>query len=487
MPFNSHEFVLIFLPISIITYFLLKRFNLIVGTRLFFLATSLFFYGWIHLAYAPILIGSICFNYLVIKLLVTSQKKKGMRSRSFFLVLGITGNLSLLAYFKYTDFFISNINLMGGFQIPLLHLLLPGGLSFFSLNQIGCLIDSWRGKTVVRDFLSYVQFVSFFPYILAGPIVRYEEIVPQLTAQKTRLPNYKNISEGMYLFFIGLFKKTVLADSLAVWANNGFDTASTLTLLEAWVTSLSYTFQLYFDFSGYTDMALGCALIFNITLPINFNSPYKSLNIQEFWRRWHITLGRFMMDYVYIPLGGNRGREIRVVGNLMLVFMIIGIWHGAGWTFIVWGCMHGIAIIVHRLYKKLPITMPRAVAWLLTFNFVNGAWIFFRAKEFGDAVKVIKGMMGMNGVILPESLSRNLQGIQGYGIKFGKMLGNIGGSDHTFVWIIVAFLICLLCKNSHEMMHNLKPSIGRLIFISIITVLAILHIGSYSEFVYFRF
>jgi len=487
MLFNSHEYIFIFLPLTAIIYFFFNRFDLFFGARIFLLTASLLFYGWTHPVYVPLLLGSIFFNYVVIRLLAATHKGKEGDTRSLLLVLGITGNLSLLAYFKYADFFISNINQIGGFQISLLHLLLPGGLSFFTLNQISCLVDSWRGKIAEQEIQSYVQFVSFFPYILAGPIVRYEEVVHQLTSQQKRLFNYKNISEGAYLFFIGLFKKTVFADSLAVWANNGFDTAATLTFLEAWVTSLSYTFQLYFDFSGYTDMALGCALIFNITLPINFDSPYKSFNIQDFWRRWHITLGRFMRDYVYIPLGGSRGNGFHVAGNLMLVFLIIGVWHGAGWTFIIWGCMHGAAMVIHRLWKRFHVVMPRPIAWFLTFNFVNGSWIFFRAKEFGDAVKVFKGMAGMNGIILPENLSRSLSGFQVLGIKFGETLGSIGGTSEAFAWVIIVFLVCLLCRNSQEMIHNLKPSVGRLVFISIITVLAILHLGSHSEFVYFRF
>ncbi len=208
----------------------------------------------------------------------------------------------------------------------------------------------------------------------------------------------------MYLFFIGLVKKVVIADSFAPWANSGFDTAENLAFMEAWITSLSYTFQLYFDFSGYTDMALGIARMFNIRLPVNFNSPYRSLDIQEFWRRWHMTLSRFMRDYLYIPFGGNRWKETRVTANLLATFLIGGLWHGAGWTFVFWGFLHGAAMGVHRLWKRTGHTLPNWAAWLVTFNFVNVAWVFFRAKSWDRAWLVLKGMCGLNGVVVSEHL-----------------------------------------------------------------------------------
>jgi alginate O-acetyltransferase complex protein AlgI len=461
MLFNSHFYIFIFLPLSAVIYFLLNRFKFIMGGRLFLIASSLLFYGWTHPAYVPLLLGSICFNYLIARSITSPISGVFWASKNVRLVLGVSGNILLLSYFKYADFFITSLNLAAGTQVQLLRLVLPAGISFFTLNQIGYLVDSWRGTIKEHRLLSYVQFVSFFPYILAGPIVRYGEVAPQLSCLNNNLFDYKNISEGVYLFFIGLFKKVVLADTLAVWANNGFDSVVTLTLVEAWVTSLSYTLQLYFDFSGYTDMALGTALIFNVKVPVNFNSPYKALDIQEFWRRWHMTLGRYMRDYVYIPLGGNRVSQIHILGNLMITFLIIGIWHGAGLTFIVWGCMHGAAMISQRLWKRSHIIMPRPVAWFLTFNFVNGAWIFFRAKNFA--------------------------GFQGYGVRFGEVVGSIGGNDRTFIWIISLLLICLFFKNSNEMAQNFKPNVFRLIFISLVAVLAILHVSSYSEFVYFRF
>jgi D-alanyl-lipoteichoic acid acyltransferase DltB (MBOAT superfamily) len=486
MLFNSHVYIFIFLPLAVLICFFCNRFGAVVEGRLVLLPISLLFYGWAHPAYVPLLLGSICFNYLIVKTLVPGELNRKRPFRSLVLVFGIAVNLSLLVYFKYADFLISNVNLMGGLRIPLLQLMLPVGVSFFTLNQIGCLVDSWRGKIKGLNFLSYAQFVSFFPYIMAGPIVRYEEVAPQLSGENS-LFNFKNTSEGVYLFFIGLFKKVVLADSLAVWANHGFDVATTPTFVEAWVASLSYSLQLYFDFSGYTDMAIGSALILSVKLPINFNSPYRSLNIQDFWRRWHMTLGSFMRDYVYIPLGGSKVHEVRVLGNLMITFVIIGAWHGAGWTFIVWGCLHGLAMILFRLWKRLNIRVPNALSWLLTFIFVNGAWVFFRAKDLGGAMKVLRGMAGLNGFVVPKLFERFAPNLSAWGVSFGNPLAGIQGTDITALAVLFLLLLSIAFKNSNELVQAFKPNLGRLSFIVMVAVISVLYLGKYSEFLYFRF
>ena len=319
-------------------------------------------------------------------------------NKKIILAFGIAANLALLGYFKYSDFLISNVNFAFGTQIPHLNLLLPLAISFFTFQQIAYLVDCAALKGAKRyDFLSYCLFVTFFPQLIAGPIVHHEEMMPQFAKTKNKVINYENIALGLFIFSIGLFKKIVIADTFAVWATEGFDMAASLNLIEAWVISLSYTFQLYFDFSGYCDMAIGAALLFNIKLPINFNSPYKALNIQDFWRRWHITLSRFLRDYVYIPLGGNRSGKVRTYVNLAATFVIGGIWHGAGWTFIFWGCLHGAALVVQRIWSELGFKLNKFVAWFITFNFVNIAWVFFRAKEWDDALKVLRGMFGLGG------------------------------------------------------------------------------------------
>lgn len=486
MLFNSYVFIFLFLPITLLIYFGLNKWKLIRASILWLIFVSLVYYGWWNPKYVLLIVGSILFNYTIGTWLKRNRDTDRVKRKSV-LIIGIFGDLLLLGYFKYANFFISNFNSFSNSQVPLFHITLPVGISFFTFTQIAYLVDAHRGETEEYTLPIYTLFVSFFPYLLAGPIIHHREMTTQYNQLRDKVLDYRNITGGLYLFFIGLFKKLVIADTLAVWVSNGFDNAPTLTFIEAWAASLSYTLQLYFDFSGYTDMALGSAKMFNINLPINFNSPYRSLNIQEFWRRWHITLGRFVRDYIYIPLGGNRISEVRTLSNLMITFFLVGLWHGAGWTFVFWGCLHGGALVIHRLWRKFNIRMPRFLAWLITFNFVNGAWIFFRAKTFGDAMKVLEGMIGMNGIVLPESLGQRLRGFQDYGIRFGQCLGNIGGNEKTIIMILIFLLISLVYKNSNEMAGQFKPNFSHLIFICTVAVMSILYLGRYSEFLYFRF
>lgn len=378
MLFNSYEFIFAFLPITFFIYFFLNKKRLGELSKGFLVASSLFFYAWWNIAYLPIILCSMIFNYCFGMELNKSDVKI---SKKAILIVAIAANLALLGYFKYSDFLIDNLNFAFNLHIHSLNLLLPLAISFFTFQQIAYLVDSYSGgSTKEYNFLNYCLFVTFFPQLIAGPIVHHKEVMPQFGNLKSKVPNYKNIALGIFVFSLGLFKKVLIADTFAVWASNGFDKAEILSLIEAWVTSLSYTFQLYFDFSGYCDMAIGAALLFNIKLPINFNSPYKASDIQDFWRRWHITLSRFLRDYVYIPLGGNRKGRARTYLNLMLTFIIGGIWHGAGWTFIFWGFLHGLALMIHRFWHNLGFRMNKVLAWFITFNFVNIAWVFLELK-----------------------------------------------------------------------------------------------------------
>ena len=395
MLFNSYEFIFLFLPITFFIYFYLLNKRLITGAKGFLVFASLFFYSWWNIAYLPLILCSMLFNYTIGTSLGKEREHKKITKKQL-LSVGIISNLLLLGYFKYSDFFIDNFNLVFNTDIKLLHLALPLAISFFTFQQIAYLVDSYRGETREYDFLNYALFVTFFPQLIAGPIVHHKEMMPQFANKWNLAKNYKNIALGLFIFSIGLFKKVVIADTFAVYATAGFDTATSLTFFEAWTTSLSYTLQLYFDFSGYTDMAIGGALLFNIKLPINFNSPYKATDIQDFWRRWHITLSRFLRDYIYIPLGGNRKGGFRTYNNLMITFLLGGLWHGAGWTFVFWGFLHGVALSIHRAWSNLGFKMWTWLAWLVTFNFVNITWIFFRAKEWDDAVKVLKAMFNTN-------------------------------------------------------------------------------------------
>ena len=485
MLFNSYEFIFVFLPLSFFIYFFLLEKRLITGAKGFLVFTSLFFYSWWNVAYLPLILSSMLFNYVVGNSLNENFKKIRIPKQNL-LAFGIIANLSLLGYFKYTDFFLENFNLAFDGSIPLLHLALPLAISFFTFQQIAYLVDSFRGETAEYDFLNYALFVTFFPQLIAGPIVHHAEMMPQFASKWNLVKNYKNIAMGIFIFSIGLFKKVVIADTFATWATAGFDHAEVLNFLEAWATSLSYTFQLYFDFSGYTDMAIGAALLFNIKLPINFNSPYKAFDIQDFWRRWHITLSRFLRDYIYIPLGGNRKGSFRMYTNLLATFILGGIWHGAGWTFVFWGFLHGMALMIHRGWKQLGFTMPKVLAWFITFNFINIAWVFFRAKEWGDAVKVLSGMVGSSGIILSEKFNAKLSFLSEYGIEFSRVTEHIGGESKLIYFLLLAFIILML-KNSHQLRESFKCSTFKVFILSLLTITSILQLSQKSEFLYFNF
>ena len=449
MLFNSYEFIFIFLPITFFVYFYLNYRRLTEASKGFLVFSSLFFYSWWNVAYLPIILSSMLFNYIIGKSLSSSAGGHHRFSRKSLLLFGIISNLALLVYFKYTNFMINNLNhWFFTDDIPNIELALPLAISFFTFQQISYLVDSYKQETKEYDFLNYSLFVTFFPQLIAGPIVHHKEMMPQFAKTRNKIKNYKNITTGLFVFSIGLFKKVVIADTFAVWATTGFDTATTLNLFEAWVISLSYTFQLYFDFSGYTDMAIGLALLFNIKLPINFNSPYKATDIQDFWRRWHITLSRFLKDYVYIPLGGNRKGEFRTYNNLLSTFIIGGIWHGAGWTFIFWGFLHGLALVIHRAWSKLGFKIWNWLAWLITFNFINIAWVFFRAKEWDDAIKILSSMFNLEKIVLPSLLVNILSFLSKYGVQFGDFMGKVGDGITIFVWIVFALILVLSSKNS---------------------------------------
>ena len=433
----------------------------------FLVFSSLFFYSWWNVTYLPLILGSMLFNYVLGESLSKESEHRKVTPK-LLLGIGILANVLLLGYFKYADFFIGNLNLVAGSEVPLLHLALPLAISFFTFQQIAYLVDSYRGETKEYDFLNYALFVTFFPQLIAGPIVHHKEMMPQFAKAKNKVKHYRNITLGLFIFSMGLFKKVVIADSFAVWATNGFDVAKSLNFFEAWATSLSYTFQLYFDFSGYTDMAIGAALLFNIRLPANFNSPYKAVNIQDFWHRWHMTLSRFLKDYIYIPLGGNRKGEVHTYSNLFMTFLIGGIWHGAGWTFVFWGALHGGAIVIHRMWQKLGIKMHTLLAWFITFNFVNIAWVFFRAKEWEDALKVLEGMLNMK--------------------SFGTL------ADIKYIYIMVGFILVLGFKNSYEIILNEKYKKYALFLGSFLFFFAFLQLtnimlqdNKVSEFLYFNF
>ncbi len=481
MLFNSYIFIFVFLPFSFFMYFYLLQKRLVTGAKSFLVFSSLFFYSWWNIDYLPIILVSMLFNYVVGNAL-NEKLYKIKIDKKMLLFFGVLANVLLLGYFKYMDFLIENINFFINKNIDLPHLVLPLAISFFTFQQIAYLVDSYRGETREYDFLNYALFVTFFPQLIAGPIVHHAEMMPQFSSRWNMVKNYKNIAIGLFIFSIGLFKKVVIADTFAVWATAGFDTATTLNLVEAWITSLSYTFQIYFDFSGYTDMAIGIALLFNIKLPINFNSPYKSLTIQDFWRRWHITLSRFLKEYIYIPLGGNRKGSFKIYVNLMITFLIGGIWHGAGWTFVFWGFLHGFALVIHRIWKQVGFSLHDMLAWFITFNFINIAWVFFRAKKWEDAMKVLHGMFDYTNIVLPPHIT-------------SVFLSSAHTIKEIVVWLSVGLILLLWFKNSSQIVSYPKLektkvlTIHHAIYFALLFMFSILYISlsTYTEFIYFNF
>ncbi|MNZ23068.1 Peptidoglycan O-acetyltransferase [compost metagenome] len=453
MLFSSYEYILFLLPISFFVHFWLNKLKLTTLSKCWLVLASLFFYAWYNVYYLPILLTSIFVNFGLGVTLSKDLPRNPKYSKKLILSIGIIFNIALLGYYKYTDFLIENFSSLTGASIPLTHIVLPLALSFVTFQKIAYLVDSYKGKTKEYDFLTFSLFASFFPQQIAGPIVHHAEMMPQFASRWNLFKRHKNITLGLFIFSLGLFKKVMIADTFAIWANSGFAHEGAFEFHYAWVTSLSYTFQLYFDFSGYTDMAIGSALLFNIRLPINFNSPYKSLDIQDFWRRWHMTLSRFLRDYVYIPLGGNRHGELRTYLNLFLTFIIGGIWHGASWMFVAWGALHGAALVVHRAWSRLGIKIPRVLAWLITFNFVNLAWVFFRAPNWDVAKRIFDGMFSISGAFTRNTASIPTMDLSKTGFMADYIIRYLDVQSAIYAIQIAAILsalsICFL-KNSSQ-------------------------------------
>lgn len=456
MLFNSFEFIILFLPLVVVIYYQLNKHVNKSSSIFWLILASLFFYGYWKIAYLPILLGSIIFNFFLGKSLAQNTNKSHFR-------IGVLANLLLLGYFKYTNFFIDNLNLSLGFNISEQNIVLPLAISFFTFQQIAFLVDSYYGKLKDYNFGNYALFVSFFPQLIAGPIVHHGEMMPQF-AKAFEGVDFEKTAKGLFIFSIGLFKKVMIADNLSPFVKEGFDISSSLNFLDAWFTSLAYTFQLYFDFSGYTDMAWGAALLLGIQLPQNFNSPYKAASIRDFWRRWHMTLSRFLRDYLYIPLGGNQKGFSRTLINLFVTFLIGGIWHGAAWTFVAWGALHGFALVIERLISKAGIKINKWISIPATFLFVNMAWIFFRALSFNDAWKVLSGMF--SGDFSNQAIGNNSEGIK---------------------WLIIAFILAFFGKNSNQYLERFKSNTVNLLVAFVLLVVAILHLNQLSEFIYFQF
>ncbi len=413
MLFSSFEFIGAFLPVTLALYFFFGHRGNYRGAITILSAASLCFYGWHNTTHILILLSSIIFNYFIGLRLSCCEE----RNKKLLLITGVGINLAILGYFKYAIFILDNINYLFQSNFAVNNLIFPLGISFFTFGQIAYLVDVYKGITKEFNSLNYLLFVSFFPYIISGPITRHQEIIPQIENKDICKFNIVNLSIGLTFFIIGLAKKVIIADPLASYANPIFQAAlagRSMTFYDAWSGALAYSFQLYFDFSGYSEMALGIAKMLGIDLPINFNSPYKAMNISDFWRRWHITLSNFLRDYIYIPLGGNRQGKLRQYGNLIITMLLGGLWHGAAWTFVIWGGMHGIYLVInhqwHSLLKSKGIDFKKVPWWsvsvgcAITCIAVLLSWVIFRAESIESATLIIKTMSGFNGFNLSNSI-----------------------------------------------------------------------------------
>ena len=472
MLFNSYPFLLLFLPVTAIVFFRLGAYSHRLAA-VWLGAASLFFYGYWNPAYVGLLLASIFFNYGIGLALAREHDASRKRRGQLILASGIAADLALLAYYKYANFFLGSANslLHTGWALP--DILLPLGISFFTFTQIAFLVDAWLGKAREYNFIHYLLFVTYFPHLIAGPVLHHKEMMPQFAQARTYQFSRDNMTIGLMIFSIGLFKKAVLADGVSPYANMAFqsaDAGAELDLLAAWGGALAYTVQLYFDFSGYSDMAIGISRMFGIVLPLNFNSPYKASNIIDFWRRWHMTLSRFLRDYLYIPLGGNRKGPVRRLINLMLTMLLGGLWHGASWNFVLWGGLHGVYLMLNHAWRSLcgrhfadvsSGAGSKLAAWALTFVAVVVAWVFFRATTLGGALNMLSGMAGLQGVNLPAAIQPKLGAaadlLQGLGVQFA--LG--GGSRFmlTWSWVVCLLVIALFLPNAQELMSRHRPGL----------------------------
>ena len=515
MLFNSHAFIFLFLPLTLLVFFALGRFSAKLAAG-WLAAASLFFYGWWSPAYVALLLVSILFNFTAGSAIVRAAADARYCKR--LLTAAIIANLALLAYYKYANFFVANYNAVTGAGLGIAEVVLPLGISFFTFTQIAFLVDAYQGKVREYNLVHYGLFVTYFPHLIAGPILHHGEMMPQFAHREIYRPQYDLIAAGLTLFVLGLAKKVLIADGVAPYVGPVFDAPGagvTLTFLEAWCGALAYTFQLYFDFSGYSDMAVGLSLLFGVRLPVNFHSPYKAVNVIDFWRRWHMTLSRFLRDYLYVPLGGNRKSRVRRYTNLLLTMLLGGLWHGAGWTFVLWGALHGVYLVINHGWRefrrRLGHNLHRSTPWgrragcLVTFIAVVIGWVLFRAPDIETAIAILRAMAGFNGLVLPESWLAKTGGLGAILAALGVDFGATPAMTRTGVlhWIWVLLLVVWLAPNTQQIMAAAKPALGvpeegpspirwrvALPWAAVtlgLMLAVIVNLGRHSEFLYFQF
>jgi alginate O-acetyltransferase complex protein AlgI len=497
--FTSGEFLFIYLPATLAGFFLIARCAGNVAAAAWLVFASFYFYAYWLPVYTILLAVSIAFNYAFGNMMVACDPARAA-SRRHLLIISVTVNLAVLGYFKYANFFLDTVGELTGRHVGSLGVILPIGISFFTFTQIAYLADVYAGKVRESNPLHYALFVTYYPHLIAGPVLHHAEMMPQFAKPEIYRPRLENFVIGLAFLAMGLAKKVLIADSVAPVANALFDAAPGTTYLcaAAWNAVLAYTLQIYFDFSGYSDMAVGLSLLIGVRLPYNFNSPYKARNIIDFWRRWHMTLSRFLRDYLYFSLGGNRRGPLRRHVNLMITMLLGGLWHGASWSFVVWGALHGTFLVVNHAWQfvreraLLPAisTAPAALRLLgrglsiaLTLGSVIVAWVFFRAPTAAVALHIVHDMF------IPAG---------------SATLGADSVSARSALWIAAGFALAILCRNSQELIDgSLGPLIRRFgastsrsvvlgaavgAEVVAITMLALISASrSVTEFIYFNF
>lgn len=498
MLFNSYIFIFLFLPLVLLGWYGLNRLHQYNLAMVFLSGMSLWFYGYFNTYYLTIIIISILINYFLSYLLTLAH---GRTARRIGLISGTGINLAVLFYFKYYDFFVENINSLFQTDFNLKHILLPLGISFFTFQQLSFIIDRCTGKTEHYSFIHYVAFVTFFPQLIAGPIVLYKEIIPQFEDFTKRSFQIQYFTKGLSLFILGLSKKVLLADTLALTTNFGFAQTYFLDTPSTILVTLAYTFQIYFDFSGYSDMAMGLAWMFNIQLPVNFNSPYKACSVKELWQRWHMTLSRFFITYVYIPLGGSQKGTARTILNTMIVFSLSGLWHGANWTYVAWGVMQGVLVVWDNLgiigikgaSEKSPsrFLIPKWLGWIFTFSFFNLSLFFFRSENMAAAFQLFKNLFSFKSTGYLYKLAASMDIPEFYIVEQALKLVF---PDLLSMAYIVLFLLILAISgfiltrpNALQMVESSQYNSRFCWFISLLFIWCLISFSQVSTFIYFNF
>lgn len=473
MSFNSYIFILLFFPVFMMIYYLCFRCYKPEIQMILLLIASFMFYAYQHMEYLPLLCFSIASDYAVYRMMI-----RGGKYKKFFLISGILLNLGILFYFKYYNFFIDNLNLFLQLNLKIHDVVLPMGISFIVFQQIAFLVDTYMERTLKTNLLSYSVLISYFPHVSSGPILVAEDFLKQLPFLNGKI-SWESFASGLYIFVMGLGKKVLVADAFAKAVDWGYGNIAQLNSTSALFVSIAYSVQIYFDFSGYSDMAMGISRMLQIEIPNNFNSPYKANTISDFWDRWHISLTKFLTKYVYIPLGGNRKGKWKTYINIMIVFVVSGLWHGANWTFVVWGTLHGLFMVVVRHYKNFFEKIPLILNKVITLIFVNLTWILFRAGSFHTFRDMMLALLKNDWGVLNRDICDAMEP------AFVKII-NLP-LPYWFWTVIILFVVLTMiffCKNVQEKAVTLKYSFRSAIWVVMVAIISLLSLSGVSSFVY---